>query len=218
MYKKSTTSNPSNDADKNKSYKIRLISQHLITIVTRNSFPQLKTRYKRGIDRIHCYIQKCTQQRYYQCPNEQQNELQVSSKRMQDKTNEAPGPQTTTQPTSQTLFQFNTPCKSNPFPPTKVIHPPLIIVYQPILPPLPSQTNSISAQFELEGKGNNELSAAKITKDYQKFNSPMALSFFWVKTEQKRLPKKDWQKKNKIMPSNTLSKITFLSKLTNCKR
>lgn len=70
MYKKSTTSNPSNDADKNKSYKIRLISQHLITIVTRNSFPQLKTRYKRGIDRIHCYIQKCTQQRYYQCPNE----------------------------------------------------------------------------------------------------------------------------------------------------
>ena len=37
----------SNSYDNN-CYKVRSFSQHLITIIERSSFPQLKTRYKRG--------------------------------------------------------------------------------------------------------------------------------------------------------------------------
>ena len=53
IYKNSKQHNDKNDssAEKNETYKIRSFSQHMITIIDRNSFPQLKTRYKRGSGR-----------------------------------------------------------------------------------------------------------------------------------------------------------------------
>ena len=208
----------------------------MITIIDRNSFPQLKTRYKRGSGRqfIVVYenemntdisnIQMSTRSRFL-CNN--MNTLQdttptTSQPQLQD-TNPLQIQDTTPsqlQDTTPTMswpqLQDITPLLSQP------IQQP-IVMYQPILPQSQLQhcIHSIAAQFELEKNDNNQNSAIENMQEYQKFNSPMALSFFWQR-QRKKLPKKYWQRKMKINQksmntSNLLSKTTFWIKSKNYK-